>query len=233
MTSARCFRRSMPFCTPMVNNQPTITSFFLDMTLSLFVRLIISGIALIVIFSDAHATSDLSESQLLQLKSGAVLVAVRQADEPSKGMVEATILIDAPAESIWQIMVNCHEIPTFVPGLKSCRVLAGGENWEIIRHEVKWIWFLPRLSYVFRTVYQHNRQIDFVKIEGDLREMKGSWRLTPLNETGQTIVRYSVYLDPGFFVPQWVVRRSLRADLPAVLTALRTEVLESRNRKKP
>jgi len=201
--------------------------------LSLFVRLIISGLALIVIFSDVHATSNLSESQLLQLKSGAVLVDVKQADEPSKGMVEATILIDAPAESIWQIMVNCHEIPTFVPGLKSCRVLAGGENWEIIRHEVKWIWFLPRLSYVFRTVYQHNRQIDFVKIEGDLREMKGSWRLTPLNETGQTIVRYSVYLDPGFFVPQWVVRRSLRADLPAVLTALRTEVLESRNRKKP
>jgi ribosome-associated toxin RatA of RatAB toxin-antitoxin module len=217
----------------MGNNQPTITSFFLDMTLSLFVRLIISGIALIVIFSDAHATSDLSESQLLQLKSGAVLVDVKQADELSKGMVEATILIDAPAESIWQIMVNCHEIPAFVPGVKACQVLAAGENWEIIRHEVKWIWFLPRLSYVFRAVYQHNRQIDFDEIEGDLREMKGSWRLTPLNETGQTIVRYSVYLDPGFFVPQWVVRRSLKVDLPAMLTALRTEVLESRNREKP
>ena len=192
-----------------------------------------SGIALVVIFRDACATSDLSESQLLQLKSGAVLVAVQQADEPSKGMVEATILIDAPAESIWQIMVNCHEIPTFVPGLKACRVLAAGENWEIIRHEVKWIWFLPRLSYVFRAVYQQNRQIDFVKIEGDLREMKGTWRLTPLNETGQTIVRYSVYLDPGFFVPQYIVRQSLKADLPAVLTALRSEVLESRNRNKP
>ncbi len=217
----------------MGNNHPTISSFIRDITLSLFARLIISAIALIVIFRDAHATSDLSESQLLQLKGGAVLVDVKQADEPSKGMVEATILIDALAESIWQIMVNCHEIPTFVPGLKDCRVLAAGENWEIIRHEVKWIWFLPRLSYVFRAVYQHNRQIDFVKIEGDLREMKGAWRLTPLNETGQTIVRYSVYLDPGFFVPQYIVRQSLKADLPAILTALRTEVLESRNRNKP
>ncbi|MGD8676748.1 MAG: SRPBCC family protein [Desulfobacterales bacterium] len=203
------------------------------MTLSLIARLIISAIALIVISRNAEATSDLSESQLLQLKSGAVLVAVQQADEPSKGMVEATILIDAPAESIWQIMVNCHEIPTFVPGLKACQVLMAGENWEIIRHEVKWMWLLPRLSYVFRAIYQPNRQIDFVKIEGDLREMKGTWRLTPLNETGQTIVRYSVYLDPGFFVPQWIVRQSLKADLPAILTALRTEVLESRTRNKP
>ena len=217
----------------MVKNKPTFTSCSKGITLSLFARLIISGIALIVIFRDAHATSDLSESQLLQLKNGAVLVAVQQTDEPSKGMVEAMILIDAPAESIWQIMVNCHEIPTFVPGLKACRVLAAGENWEIIRHEVKWIWFLPRLSYVFRAVYQPNRQIDFVKIEGDLREMKGTWHLTPLNETGPTIVRYSVYLDPGFFIPQWIVRQSLKADLPAVLTALRTKVLESRNGNKP
>jgi ribosome-associated toxin RatA of RatAB toxin-antitoxin module len=210
-----------------------IFSFFKGTTLSLSARLIISAIALIVIFRNAHATSDLSESQLLQLKSGAVLVAVQQADEPSKGMVEATVLIDAPAESIWQVMVNCHEIPTFVPGLKACQVLMAGENWEIIRHEVKWMWLLPRLSYVFRAIYQPNRQIDFVKIEGDLREMKGTWRLTPLNETGQTIVRYSVYLDPGFFVPQWIVRQSLKADLPAILTALRTEVLESRTRNKP
>ena len=132
MTSARCFRRSMPFCTPMGNNQPTIASFFLGMKLSLLVRLIFSGLALIVIFSDVHATSDLCESQLPQLKSGAVLVDIKQADEPSKGMVEATILIDAPAESIWQVMVNCHEIPTFVPGLKVCRVLAAGDNWDCL-----------------------------------------------------------------------------------------------------
>jgi ribosome-associated toxin RatA of RatAB toxin-antitoxin module len=200
--------------------------------LSLFARLILSGLALTVICSEVQATSDLSGSQLLNLKSGAVLVDVKQADEPSKRMVDATILIDAPAESIWQIMVNCHEIPAFVPGVKACQVLAAGENWEIIRHEVKWIWFLPRLSYVFRAVYQPNRQIDFVKIEGDLREMKGTWRLSSLNGTGQTIVRLSVYLDPGFFVPQWVVRQSLKVDLPAVLTALRAEVLQSRSRNK-
>ena len=80
-----------------------------------------------------------------------------------------------------------------------------GKNWEIIRHEVKWIWFLPRISYVFRADYQINRRIDFVKIKGDLREMKGSWHLFPLDEADQTIVRYEVYLDPSFFIPQWFI----------------------------
>ena len=116
----------------MVNHHSIFTSFFGGIVLSLFARLIISGLASIALFSDVDATSDLSESQLLQLTSGAVLVNVKQADEASKGMVEATILIDAPAESIWQIMVNCHEIPTFVPGLKVCRVLAAGDNWDCL-----------------------------------------------------------------------------------------------------
>jgi ribosome-associated toxin RatA of RatAB toxin-antitoxin module len=191
-------------------------------------RLIFAGIVLMVLVGDAPATFNLSASQLQQLMDGEVLVAVSNADGPSKGMVEATILIDAPVKNIWQIMTDCDEIPTFVPGVKSCQVLSAGKNWEIIRHEVKWIWLLPKLSYVFRASYQENQQIDFVRIEGDLREMRGTWRLSPLNTGNQTIVQYRVYLDPGFFVPQWIVRRSLKGDLPAVLIALRTKVLNSR-----
>jgi hypothetical protein len=112
-----------------------------------------------------------------------------------------------------------------VPGLKACRVLDSGHNWEIIRHEVKWIWLLPPLAYIFRADYQPNRKIDFVSLQGDLREMKGTWRLTPVDRESQTIVRYRVFLDPGFFVPQWLVRQSLKTDLPDVLTSLRNKVL--------
>jgi len=43
--------------------------------------------------------------------------------------------------------------------------MESGKNWEIIRHEVKWIWFFPKISYVFRADYKINRRIDFVKIQ--------------------------------------------------------------------
>ncbi|MGD9308973.1 MAG: SRPBCC family protein, partial [Desulfosarcina sp.] len=144
-----------------------------------------------------------------------------------KGTVEATILIDAPASRIWSIMLDCSQIPTFVPGVEHCEVLDSGQNWEIIRHDVKWIWFFPQISYVFRARYQPNRQIDFVRIEGDLRDMQGRWQLTPMPDSAKTRVCYSVYVDPGFLVPQWLVRSALKTDLPAVLTALRRKVLNS------
>lgn len=173
----------------------------------------------------AYADSKLGESQLERLKSGEILVHVKQVDDLPQGMVEAIVLIEAPAENIWRIMTDCREIPKFVPGVKSCRVLDSGQNWEIIRHEVKWIWLLPKITYVFRADYLPNRKIDFASIKGDLREMKGKWQLTPLGPDNQTIVRYSVFLDPGFFLPQWLVRQSLKSDLPALLTSLRNKVL--------
>ena len=168
-----------------------------------------------------------NKAQLSQLKDGNILVYVQRSEGQQKGMVEALVLIDAPVETIWKIMTDCPGAPTFMPGLKACKVLDSGKNWEIIRHEVKWIWFFPRISYVFRADYQINRRIDFVKIKGDLREMKGSWHLFPLDEADQTIVRYEVYLDPSFFIPQWLVERSLMTDLPDMLDALRTKVRNS------
>ena len=191
-----------------------------------------SWLAAIIILSlfgrDGLAASDLSAYELLRLKKGEVLVAVKRDGDPSKGKVEATIMIEAPKENIWEAMVNCQEAPTFVPGLKSCQVLSSGKDWEIIRHEVKWIWFWPTLAYVFRATYQKYKQIDFVKTEGDIREMTGSWRLTPINDGQQTIVRYKVYLDPGFFAPRRMVRKSLKKNLPAVLVSLRSKVLQDK-----
>lgn len=177
--------------------------------------------------SAGTASSDLTAEQLRRLEQGEILVSVNQEEGPVRGTVEATILIDAPAERIWRVMIDCSEIPTFIPGLEACEVLDSGENWDIIRHDVKWIWFFPRLSYVFRACYQPHRQISFTRISGDLREMRGSWRLTPTEKSSRTLVRYQVYLDPGLLVPQWLVRSVLKSDLPAMLAALRDKVLAS------
>ena len=84
---------------------------------------IIVGVAWMLILTDAYNVSGLSEIQLQRLKKGEILVNVRQTGDPPRGMVEAIILIEAPAENVWQVMTNCRESPSFVPGLKACQVL--------------------------------------------------------------------------------------------------------------
>jgi hypothetical protein len=60
------------------------------------------------------------------LGNGNVLVVDRSGGEP-KGRVGAAILINAPVEHVWKVLVDCPRAPDFVPGLKNCKVLQ--KNW--------------------------------------------------------------------------------------------------------
>ena len=83
---------------------------------------------------------------------------------------------------------------------------------------------LPTIRFVFRADYQRPRRIDFRRVSGDLKEEEGSWLLEATPDGSATILEYEVYVDPGFWVPQALIRRSLRKDLPAALAALRVQV---------
>jgi len=172
----------------------------------------------------AETDLQLDDSQLARVQKGEILVRLVRSGQQPRGSVEAVVWIDASAETVWRIMTDCDAAPRYIPGLKACKILESGDNWEIIRHDVKWMWLFPRVAYVFRADYQLYRQISFQRISGDLREMSGRWRLSPMDDGRRTIVHYRVYLDPGFMVPGFLVRRSLKKSLLAVLIALRDRV---------
>jgi ribosome-associated toxin RatA of RatAB toxin-antitoxin module len=195
---------------------------------TLFVLWVLVTAITVIAIPKAGAETDLSAAQLLKLKKGQVLLVGHQTGTSSKGMIEASILINAPAKSIWAVIMDCKEVPDFIPGLKACQVLESGENWNIIRQELKLIWFWPRFTYVFRADFKKYDQIDFARISGAFKEMSGTWRFEPYANGRQTIVRYSVFIDPGFFVPRWLAKRSLMADLPASMMALRKKVIGRR-----
>jgi ribosome-associated toxin RatA of RatAB toxin-antitoxin module len=185
--------------------------------------------ALLPIIASAQSTWLADPLLQRRLADGEVIVRPGfDAHEP-KGRVYAAVRIRATADVIWNVMRNCEEAPSFVPGLKRCRRLEGAPDgsWEIIEHEVKYSWLLPTVHYVFRADYQRPHRIDFHRVSGDLKDQEGTWRLEELADASATIVEYEVYLDPGFWVPEPLVRHTLRRDLPAVLRALRDRVESS------
>jgi hypothetical protein len=48
--------------------------------------------------------------------------------------------------------------------------------------------------------------------------------LTATPDGAATVVEYQMYLDPGFWIPQALVNRTLRKDVPAALAGLRERV---------
>jgi len=163
-----------------------------------------------------------SSTQMDRLARGQVVVR-EEIDKRGFKRITAAVLIQAPVEPIWNAVVDCDRAPEFVPGLKGCKVLERHANTEIIEHHVKISWLIPEVRYVFLARYDHLKRIDFHRVRGDLRSVVGSWVLQAVNPQ-RTFVVYSVHIDPGFFVPQWLVRLVLKQDLPELMLALRSRV---------
>lgn len=166
-----------------------------------------------------------------RLTRGEVVVETDAAADPERphGAVRAAVLIRARPEDIWSVMTDCRQTLTFVPGLKLCRRVGGAPDgrWEDIEQEIRYAWYLPTVRYVFRVDYDRPRRIDFRRISGDLKEEQGTWVLSPAPDGTATLVEYRMYLDPGFWIPQALITRSLRKDLPAALLGLRERVQQS------
>jgi ribosome-associated toxin RatA of RatAB toxin-antitoxin module len=159
-----------------------------------------------------------------RLASGEVVIDTAIDPGRPRGLIRAAVRIDAAPETIWNVVTDCREAMSFVPGLKHCRLVDGAPDgsWQDVEHVVRYSWLLPSVRYVFRAVYDRPHRIDFHRISGDLKQEEGTWLLTQTADGAATVVQYEVYLDPGFWIPQALVAHTLRKDIPAVLTGLRT-----------
>jgi uncharacterized protein YndB with AHSA1/START domain len=175
--------------------------------------------------SQAAWTADPQVQRRLADREIVVQSAAAVDPEHPRGRVRAAVLIRAAPEAVWAVMTDCRQTPLFVPGLKRCRRVDGAPDgsWEDIEQEIHYSWFLPSVRYVFRADYDRPRRIDFHRISGDLKQEEGTWLLSATSD-GATLVEYEMYLDPGFWIPQALVNRSLRKDLPAALSGLRERV---------
>ena len=163
-----------------------------------------------------------------RLADGEIVVEAATADDPERprGRVRAAVLIKAEPKAIWAVVTDCREAVRFVPGLSLCRRLDGAPDgrWANIEQEINYSWYLPAVHNVLRVDCDPPRRIDFHRLSGDLKQEEGTWLFTPAPDGSATVVEYEMYLDPGFWIPHWLVNRTLRKDLPGALAGLRERV---------
>lgn len=171
----------------------------------------------------------LSDPQSAAVQAGEiVVVATREPDGAQRrgAAVQAAVIVTAPVAQVFRVMTDCVDASSWVPHLVSCTVLERDQQgrWELIAHEVDYGWFAPRVSYVFRATYTDDSTVRFAHVSGDFEKNDGVWSLTPVSDGAATLVTYRVQSRPRIYVPDWLYERSVRAELPALLRALRERV---------
>tara|TARA_R110002096_G_scaffold403766_3_gene601314 strand:+ start:9071 stop:9667 length:597 start_codon:yes stop_codon:yes gene_type:complete len=149
----------------------------------------------------------------------------------ARGHAGVAILIDGEKADVWRVLSDPESAPSYVPSLKSARILLATGNTRLIAHEVK-MPLMPKVNYQFEATELPMRTIQFKQTTGDLSNFEGEWELYEGETYGRpdsVIVFYQVYLNPGKLIPAPLVQRSLRKDLPPMLECVRTRVYEMKN----
>ncbi|MBU6453567.1 MAG: SRPBCC family protein [Cyanobacteria bacterium REEB67] len=163
-----------------------------------------------------------------KLEQGQVVVGMKNVG--SNKFVTGKILINESPEKVWPIMVNPFEFQGKIsPRVKKVEVFTDEANLSVMRMtmDTSPLPFLPTLSYTVESRYEQTEKggrIEFRRVAGTLKDFQGYWDMAPADGGRKTELTYSMYLDPGFFVPQWIVREGVKGELPRTLYALRNRI---------
>lgn len=170
----------------------------------------------------SETTPDLAWIDRTALDAGEVLFHTERPDRPLSVLAKVAVRIAAPPEAVWNVLTACEVSPEYVPNIVSCRSLEklDGGRAELFVQVVKAVFFLPTFEHVFRLDYEPYRRIDVTRVSGPIERLDGIWWLVPADHE-HTLLVYEQALDPGMPVPRFMVRATLRRDLPRVLEAVR------------
>lgn len=169
-----------------------------------------------------------AETNSERLKNGKVVVSHK--DIGSKKFVVGKVWIPHSVEKVWPVMVNPYEFEKNIsPGMKKLEILSENKKESLMKITINYpIPFpLPQIKYTVRSRYFKDRNsslVEFKRVSGTLKDFHGFWQAKSVCNGSKTEVIYSMYLDPGFYVPQWIIRKGVSGELPKTLKSLRRRV---------
>jgi coenzyme Q-binding protein COQ10 len=134
------------------------------------------------------------------------------------------VLVAAAPERLFDVIADYDRYAEFVPGLKSCRVVARRADAIDVEYELDL--GVKRIRYVLRHVEERPRKMTWSLVSGDwMKHSSGGWELSP--EGQGTRARYTVdtQIAKPALVPQALVDRVAdeltRVQLPRTLDAFK------------
>jgi len=152
-------------------------------------------------------------------------VMVSEKKEGAETYVVASALFHQSADDIWKVLTDYKEAPKIFANLAKSEVLESNDNVVKLHQIVKPGFFPFTFEYVVNMTESPQKSIEWRQISGSFAAYEGAWMLeqAPKDEAA-TRVTYKVYLDANKFIPQWLLRRSLKGYLPEVFESVSKEL---------
>jgi len=157
-----------------------------------------------------------------KLQHGDIIVGL--SGEGESRLVTGTILINDRPDRVWQIVANPFEFCGKIsPRMKEVKMMLDKHDQSVMKVTMD-VMLIPHFNYIVESHYKSNEKIEFHRVDGTLKDFKGSWEIVPKENGTKSELTYSMFLDTGFFVPQWLIREGVKGELPRTLSAIKKRV---------
>ncbi len=127
---------------------------------------------------------------------------------------EQSILIDAPIETVFDVIVDYERYPEFLPEMRAVQVLARHDGVAEVAFELE---IIMRLGYALRLVEDRPRRVSWtLKSAKMMSANNGGWLLEPAG-AGQTRATYGLEITLRGLIPKSVSTRLVGTTLPDTL----------------
>ncbi len=138
-----------------------------------------------------------------------------------KCYVVSQVLVNAKPEQVWQVLTDYRHASQIFPLLKKCEVIQDHGSTKITKHEIAPSGIPDTFEYILEVRETAPKSMEWKRISGDFKEVDGSWKLEPANLGKCTLVTYASHVTGGFLMPQMIIKRQARIDMPSTLLALK------------
>jgi ribosome-associated toxin RatA of RatAB toxin-antitoxin module len=188
------------------------------------------GILGSVVLADDTAVLTVKERE--RLTAGETVVLSQRPDETEKmdhRFVTVAAVLEGPSSLLWEVINDKENAATFLDGVLESKVIKRDGN-TLIVEQVTHVGG-PRGSYRYRLRHQltPKTRADFTYIEGELRNIEGSWWIFGESDSTKCLLVYSLHIDPGLIAPQPVVKSGMRRTMPKTIECIRSEVTRRRS----
>jgi coenzyme Q-binding protein COQ10 len=129
-----------------------------------------------------------------------------------------SILINAPVEKVFDIIIQYEKYREFLPEVKEVRTSNRQGNEVNVHYKVD---VMKTINYTIRVKEERPTRMSWTFVEGEfMKDNKGSWVLEPAGE-GKTKATYNAEMALGALVPKSIVNALVETSLPKMLEAFK------------
>jgi coenzyme Q-binding protein COQ10 len=137
--------------------------------------------------------------------------------------VSRQVIIEAPLEKFFDVVVDYERYPEFVPGVRACRV-RDDRGEKHVEYELDL--GVKRIRYVLRMAEKRPTSVSWSLVSGEMMKVStGSWELAAEGEKTRALYTVEIQIARPPLVPQMIVDRVsdelTRIQLPKTLDAFK------------